>query len=245
MKLIVDGGNTVIKIAVFEGVKCVEKLKTNYLLLYDNFKKIIAKYPEVNKAILSLVSKLKEEDLELFLNKKGIECVKLSSKTPIPFKNLYQTPGTLGVDRIALVASAVSHFKERNCLIIDAGSCITYDFVNSNSEYNGGTISLGMQMRYKSLHEYTAKLPLLVPKHSNSFEGKTTEQAMHAGVCFALIAEIEAVIQYFGNKYTDVVVILTGGDADFLSKRLKNSIFVLPNFLIEGLNHILDYNTNK
>ena len=245
MKLIIDGGNTVIKIAVFEGVKCVFKLKSNYSLWYENLKKIITQYPKVEKAISSLVSEVDQKRLELFFEKNNIEYVSLSYETAIPFKNLYQTPSTLGVDRIALMASAVSRFKNKNCLVIDAGSCITYDFINSDSEYYGGTISLGLQMRYKSLNEFTAKLPMLSPEYSNSFVGRTTDEAIHSGVCFALLTEIDGVIKYFSNKYPQMIVILTGGDADFLSKRLKNSIFVLPNFLIEGLNHILDYNTNK
>lgn len=245
MKLIVDGGNTVVKIAVFKGVECVFTLKSDYLSWYENLKKIIEKYPKVYKAISSLVSAVDQERLEFFFNKNNIKYLSLTHKTPIPFKNKYQTPYTLGVDRIALMASAVSQFKNKNCLVIDAGSCITYDFINSENEYHGGTISLGLQMRYKSLHEFTAKLPLLSPQHSNSFIGRTTDEAIHSGVTLALITEIEGVIKYFSNKYPKMIVILTGGDADFLSKRLKNSIFVLPNFLTEGLNHILDYNTNK
>jgi len=117
--------------------------------------------------------------------------------------------------------------------------------VNKEKQYFGGTIGPGLQMRYNSLAEFTAQLPLLKPKHIDSFVGNSTENAIHAGVSLAMEAEILGVITHFSNKYSKLVVILTGGDADFLSKRLKNGIFVLPNFLIEGLNHILDYNTNK
>lgn len=245
MKLIIDAGNTVVKIAVFEGSSVVLKKRNTYDFFYEDLEKILFEYPKIKKAIVSSVSNVDKEQLIDFCEEKKIGLMMLSSDTKIPFVNLYKTPVTLGVDRIALMAAAVNKFELQNCLVIDAGSCITYDFINSKKEYYGGTISLGLQMRYTSLHEYTAQLPLLSPKKVNSFVGNTTENAIHAGVCLALETEINGVIQYFSNKYANVVVILTGGDAEFLSIRLKNGIFVLPNFLIEGLNHILDYNTNK
>ncbi len=245
MKLIIDAGNTVVKIAVFEGGSLVLKKSSAYDFFYEDLKKILFQYPKINKAIASLVSELNKEQLIRLCSEKEVALLILSSTTKVPFLNLYATPSTLGVDRIALMAAAVNKFELQNCLVIDAGSCITYDFINSKKEYHGGTISLGLQMRYTSLHEFTAQLPLLLPKRVNSFVGNTTENAIHAGVCFALETEINGVIQYFSNKYSDLTVILTGGDAEFLSKRFKNGIFVLPNFLIEGLNHILDYNTNK
>ncbi len=245
MKLIIDAGNTVVKIAVFEGSSLVLKQNSAYDFFYDDLKKILFQFPKIDKAIASLVSKLNKEQLIRFCSEKKIVLLILSSATKVPFLNLYATPTTLGVDRVALMAAAVSKFELQNCLVIDTGSCITYDFINSKKEYFGGTISPGLQMRYTSLHQFTAQLPLLSPKRVNSFVGNSTENAIHAGVSFALETEISGVIEYFSNKYSDLIVILTGGDAEFLSKRFKNGIFVLPNFLIEGLNHILDYNTNK
>lgn len=245
MKLIIDAGNTVVKLAVFEGVNLICKGSSDYLQLYEKIIKLVSGHPKINSVIASLVAKVDKNQLILFFRDQNIAFVELSHLTSVPFINRYQTPETLGVDRIALMASAVSQYPNKNCLVIDAGSCVTYDFINADREYYGGTISLGLQMRYKSLHQFTAQLPLLRPKHNDSFVGGNTNEAIHAGVCLALITEIEGVIQFFSNKYTNLVVILTGGDADFLSKRLKNSIFVLPNFLIEGLSHILDYNTNK
>jgi len=243
MKLIIDAGNTTVKIAVFEERRLLNKQSFELHVFFDQLEKTFKKYPKIKSAIVSSVSKIDIEKLSKKLKK--VELTLLSYKTKVPFVNLYKTPQTLGVDRIALVAAAVSKFPKRNRLIIDAGSCITYDFVNSEEEYQGGAIGLGLQMRYKSLHQFTANLPYLNPEHVNSFAGNSTENAIHAGVSLTMKMEILGVIDHFSNKYPRLIVILTGGDADFLSKRLKNGIFVLPNFLIEGLSHILDYNTNK
>ncbi len=242
MKLIIDAGNTTVKIAVFKGFRLLEKETLDENQLKIILEKKIKKYASISSVILSSVSKVeKKAFLEVL---KDVEVVELTKDTKVPFHNLYTTPDTLGVDRIALVASAVSKFPQKNCLIIDAGSCVTYDFVNKNKEYRGGAIGVGLQIRYASLHNYTANLPLLSPKHVDSFVGNSTENAIHAGVSLGMEMEIKAVIEDFSHKYPELVVILTGGDAEFLSKRFKNGIFVLPNFLIEGLNHILDYNTN-
>ncbi len=243
MKLIIDAGNTTTKLAVFQGIKMVEKYVVKEKELKNNFKKIIKKFPNINKSILSSVSNLSKEDVSKELN--HISILKLDHKTKVPFTNLYATPNTLGVDRIALIAGAVSQFPKKDCLVIDVGSCITYDFVNKQKEYFGGAIGLGLKMRYTSLYKNTVNLPLLAPKQVDTFVGNSTENAIHAGVTLGMQMEINAVIEDFSNKYPALVVILTGGNADFLSKRLKNGIFVVSNFLLEGLSHILDYNTNK
>mgnify|MGYP000368126095 CR=1 FL=1 len=243
MKLIIDAGNTTIKVAVFEGDSLLIKQAIWAFDFKNGLKKIIDQYPKVNNVIISSVSNIEISELDGVL--KNVMVTTLSHETKVPFKNLYRTPASLGVDRIALVTSAVCQFPKKNCLVIDVGSCITYDFVNSKKEYYGGAIGPGLQMRYKSLNQFTANLPLLRPKYVDSFEGDSTENAIHAGVSLAIETEILGVIDHFSNKYPKLVVILTGGDADFLSKRLKNGIFVLPNFLIKGLSHILDYNTNK
>jgi len=245
MKLIIDAGNTTVKIAVFEGDTLLDRSSCIFEDFKSELKKKLFEYSKIEYAIASSVSKINIEQLSEQLNGKGIELLVLSHETRIPFSNFYKTPETLGVDRIALIASAVSQFQNKNCLVIDAGSCVTYDFVNADKEYYGGTIGPGLQMRYKSLKEFTAQLPLLQPKQVDSFVGDSTENAIHSGVSLAMETEILGVIKHFSHKYLQLVVILTGGDADFLSKRLKNGIFVLPNFLIEGLSHILDYNTNK
>lgn len=243
MNLIIDAGNTTVKLAVFERDTIVEVCKVALEDTGQEIQKILNKHTAIAKVISSSVSNLDENDLKTVL--RGVEYIRLTHKTAIPFVNLYTTPHTLGVDRIALIGGAVSHYPNKNILVIDAGTCVTYDFVNNNAEYFGGSIAPGLQLRYKSLNDYTANLPLLSPQYSEKMIGDSTENAIHAGVSNGLIAEISGVIEQFSNMYESLVVILTGGDAKFLSERLKSGIFVDPNFLLHGLNYILEYNINK
>ena len=183
----------------------------------------------------------KEEENDL---KKLLNLTVVSTSMSLPFKNLYETPKTLGLDRIALIAAAADQYKKENVLVIDAGTCITYDFLNSKNEYLGGAISLGLTIRYEALHNLTAKLPLLKPDDSNFFIGNSTESSIHSGVINGLVNEIDGIIQQYQSTYKDLTIILTGGDTNFLSKRLKSSIFANSNFLLEGLNHLLKINTD-
>jgi len=203
----------------------------------------VKKFPKIIKAIISSVSSIQVEEIKTLL--KNIKVIPLTVKTAFPFTIDYATPKTLGVDRIALVAAAHNKYLKQNCLVIDAGSCITYDLIDKNEVYQGGIIGPGLQMRYRSLHDFTARLPLLTPKNEVSIVGKSTNSAMHNGVYTAMAIEINGIIDEFSNTYKDLIVILTGGDAHFLSKRVKNGIFAHSNFLIQGLNYILEYNTDK
>ena len=128
-------------------------------------------------------------------------------------------------------------------LIIDAGTCITYDFIDSKNNYLGGAISPGVYTRYKSLNNLTANLPLLKPRSVKNITGNSTAKSMHSGVVKGVLLEIDGVINTYKEKYEDLTVILTGGDCKFLSKQLKNSIFANSNFLLEGLNYILEFNS--
>ncbi len=243
MNLIIDVGNTFIKIGVFEKPLLIHK----ETISADNFqitiREIKTKYPLITNAILSSVSNLKEEDVDLIL--KLFRTTVLNHTTKVPFKNLYSTPATLGVDRLALVAASVDQFPKQDVLIIDAGTCITYDFKNKNEEYLGGAIAPGLKLRYSSLHNYTSKLPLLELKEPENYIGDSTNEAIHSGIVMGVLHEIEGSIAKYCNTYPDLTVILTGGDAHFLSKRLKNSIFATSNFLLEGLNHILAFNNSQ
>jgi len=243
MNLIIDVGNTAAKLAVFKEDTIVGIFKCTLERLVEETEKILKEYSNITSVISSSVSYLDEKGLKSTL--KELFLLKLDHKTSVPFTNLYKTPATLGVDRIALVSGAVAQYPNKNVLIIDAGTCITYDFINNKKEYFGGSIAPGLYLRYKSLNDYTANLPLLTPKYPESFIGDSTENAIHAGVSDGVIAEINGVITKFSNNYEHLVVILTGGDANFLSKRLKSSIFVDPNFLLHGLNYILEYTIDK
>jgi type III pantothenate kinase len=166
----------------------------------------------------------------------------LNSTTPIPVSNCYKTPNTLGNDRIALVVGATVHYSGHNVLVIDAGTCITYDFINAEQEYLGGSISPGIRMRYSALHQYTSQLPMLKTEEKAALIGGDTEESIHSGVINGVLAEIDGVIQRYIEQYPDVKVVVTGGNVKLFDKGLKNTIFASPNLLMEGLNKILDYN---
>lgn len=241
MNLIVDVGNSLIKIAVFQEDKLLEKTVVE-VASFDKYQKRISdKYPDINKCILASVGRLPKE---VIINlEKRYQVLILNANLKFPFHNNYATPTTLGVDRIALVAAAVKHYPNSDVLIVDAGSCITYDFIGKDQVYLGGAISPGLRLRYKSLHNFTAQLPLLDTEMPQNIIGNSTAASIHSGVVFGIIKEIDGVINEYKNDYSDLTVILTGGDANFLSKQLKNSIFANSNFLLEGLNFILEYNT--
>ncbi|WCO01188.1 type III pantothenate kinase [Psychroserpens ponticola] len=241
MNLIIDVGNTLVKLAVFQDDVLFEKITVQHDGFINAVRKVLNKYPIITKGIISSVGKLNNQDVQIVASE--IELLVLNSETKQPYKNLYKTPKTLGVDRIALVSASVEQFPDMNVLIIDAGTCITYDFINTQNEYFGGAISPGIRLRYHSLHNLTANLPLLESKLPKSLIGNTTESSIHSGVVFGVLKEIEGVINEYKEKYSDLTVILTGGDANFLSKQLKNGIFANSNFLLEGLNFILEYNT--
>ena len=241
MNLIIDVGNTNVKLAVFEDFELFEKQVVKHKDFLKEVNRILDKYPIISQGILSSVGQLNNEDVQYVAS--TISLLILNSEIKLPFKNLYKTPKTLGVDRIALVSASVQQFSNTNVLIIDAGTCITYDFINAQNDYLGGAISPGIRLRYQSLHNLTANLPLLDSEQPESLTGNTTDSSIHSGVVFGVLKEIDGVIDAYKEKYSDLTVILTGGDTNFLSKQLKNGIFANSNFLLEGLNFILEYNT--
>lgn len=243
MNLIIDVGNTLVKLAVFSGGKLKVKETVKMNLFLECVKSLKKKHPLIKKAIISSVGRLSHNDLKHIDT--HFDLVQLSSETKLPFKNLYETPKTLGVDRIALVCASVQQFSDKNVLIIDAGTCITYDFITHKNEYLGGAISPGIGIRYKSLNNLTANLPLLEIKMPNNIIGASTNSSIHSGVINGVLKEIDGVIEEYAYKYSDLTIILTGGNANFLSKQLKSSIFANSNFLLEGLNHILQFNRNE
>jgi type III pantothenate kinase len=243
MNLVIDVGNSSVKLAVFEGTKILSKktIKLDFISKHlDLWRK---EYKSINKAIISSVGKLKKTDIEYI--KKHFNLIQLDASTKIPFKNCYETPMTLGMDRVALVSASVQQFPNSNVLIIDAGTCITYDFITLQNEYLGGAISPGIRMRYQSLNSLTAKLPLLETEAPENIIGNSTNKSIHSGVIYGVLKEIDGIIEDYQLKYKDLTVILTGGDANFLSKQLKSSIFANSYFLLEGLNYILQFNSNE
>ena len=149
---------------------------------------------------------------------------------------------TLGHDRIALVSAAAVNFPGQNILIIDVGTCITYDFKNSKNEYLGGGISPGIQMRFKSLNSETSNLPLLTINLDNKLLGDDTDSSINSGVINGVISEIDGLINQYQERFKNIKIILTGGDSDFLLNKIKNTIFADQNFLLKGLNYLLEDN---
>ncbi|WP_116790631.1 type III pantothenate kinase [Flavobacterium psychrotrophum] len=242
MLLAVDIGNTKIKLAVFEGAALLQRFSFGKEEAVAGVENIFLTCPQITHSILSVVGK---EDDELFLLlKKQTAVIAVSHALTFPFINKYATPATLGIDRMVLAAGAVLQYPAQNRLVIDAGTCITYDFTDAADNYLGGAISPGLQLRYNAMHTFTAKLPLLYPEMPQNYIGNSTAQSMHVGATYGLLHEIEGFINTYVQDYQQLTVILTGGDAEFLAKRLKNTIFANSNFLLESLNHLFLYTIN-
>jgi len=243
MNLVIDIGNTRSKVAIFSNKKIVEQWTFDELKVSD-IEKLLQIFPETDKCILSNVGKVNPEII-LFIQKAIPEFIELSSNTPLPFTNLYESKSTQGSDRIAAIAGARVIFNNSDVLIIDAGTTITYDFINSSGEYNGGNISPGIDMRFKALHMFTQKLPLLNKKENNFFLGKNTNQAIESGVMNGIICEIEGYITTLQKEFKKLKVVITGGDCEFLAGKFKNIIFAELNLVMIGLNSILECNVNR
>jgi len=240
MNLIIDAGNTSVKLAVFDKGELIFCQKADHGKIAERVKNICEQYPKISHGIVSSVGNLDHKVIavaNIFCN-----VHELTPESKTPYKNSYASPQTLGVDRMALATAAFYHNQKGNTLVVDAGTCITYDMVNDYGEYLGGAISPGLRMRYKALSAQTARLPLLVPETPFDLIGNTTENSMHSGVVNGVCYEIDGVIGDYRTRFRDLTVILTGGDASFLSKRLKNTIFADSKFLLKGLNYLLEYN---
>jgi type III pantothenate kinase len=240
MLLAIDVGNTRIKAAVFEDNTLLELV----VLESDKWKKkidfILEQHPKISSIVVASVGKLDKSDFLSF--KKNAEIHFISHESKFPFDNLYATPTTLGIDRLILAAGATLQFPNQNRLVIDAGTCITYDFINDQNQYLGGAISPGIRLRYESLHQFTSKLPLLTKAYPENTIGNSTQQSIHSGVVNGVTLEIDGFIEEYKAQYAKFIIILTGGDADFLAKRLKNTIFANSNFLLESLSQTFQYN---
>jgi type III pantothenate kinase len=237
-----DIGNTATKLAVFQSDKMIQVQTVATTNMLAEVEALLKKFSRVKHGLLSSVKMI--DDLELKRLQKLLPIKILDVSFQLPFKNAYDTPHTLGVDRLALMAAAVQQYSKRNVLVIDAGSCVTYDFMDSNQNYLGGAISPGVEMRYKALETFTSNLPILEKTPPNQRIGSSTEASIHSGVIHGLLHEMEGTIKEYQNKYPDLTVILTGGDTDFLCKQFKISIFANSNFLLEGLNFLLEFNSN-
>ncbi|MEO1051497.1 MAG: type III pantothenate kinase [Bacteroidota bacterium] len=237
MNLAIDFGNSSAKIAFFQGENMVE-LKEKVSV--DDLKEIVGlKKPDFT--IISSVSQGTSEIIEQA--SLGPNTIGLTAQTPIPAEIRYKTPHTLGVDRIAAVIGAQTLFPNQNCLVIDAGTCITYDFIDSQRKYFGGAISPGLRMRFKSLNNFTARLPLVeFDDRDYDLIGDSTETSILSGIINGTVAEIQEIIRKYKHKFSDLQILICGGDARFVESRMKSAGIAKPELVLIGLNSILEYN---
>jgi type III pantothenate kinase len=240
MNLTIDLGNTYAKTGLFDDKKLVE---TNWKLTYDQ---LITYVHQVRpqQIMVSSVSYSEEQLKEKF---KGVteQIFLLKNTTPVPLIKLYDTPETLGADRVAAAIGAKVIYPQQNCLVIDMGTCITYDLVDTNDRFHGGIISPGVRMRFKAMNTFTQRLPLLEPEGIPVLIGKSTKHAMQSGVMNGLLAEINGLIEEYNKVLTNINVIFCGGDASYFANRIKYPNFVIPELVLIGLNRILEYNVKE
>ena len=239
MILVVDVGNTRIKAAVFEDDILVQNFVFVKEELEKNIKNILKIFINISHLVVSSVGNIEKQSFLEFKNEVEVHFV--SHNDAFPFVNEYETPQTLGIDRMVLAAGATLQFPGQNRLVVDAGTCVTFDFINESDKYLGGAIAPGLQLRYKSLHDFTAKLPLLTLESPRAMVGKSTIESIHSGVVNGLVYEIDGFIDEYRAISSNFIIILTGGDTDFLAKRLKNTIFANSNFLLESLYQTFQY----
>lgn len=240
MNLIIDIGNTKVKFAVFENDKVVFEethMQENIAMLQN----IIREFKIKN----SILSSVRDENTDFIkLLNENTRFFAFNTLLSIPIKNLYKTPSSLGNDRLAGIIGANYIFPNDDCLVIDSGTAITFDLITKDKVYQGGTISPGLNMRFKALNQFTKKLPLLQPRDVDKLIGENTDEAIIYGVQNGMIFEILGYIDSFKENYEKLKVIFTGGDSIFFDKKLKCDIFVLSNLVHIGLNRILNYNVN-
>jgi len=240
MQLVIDIGNTRVKAGIFD------KNELLHFFVFQSYEEFIeANLPEkfsISKCIIASV--VAEFDVISDFIRKTCSVFVFTSQTPSPLKNLYQSAHTLGSDRLAAAVGGNYAFPNQNLLVIDAGTCIKYNFVSAANEYLGGAISPGLQMRFKALNHYTSGLPLIeLNENFNELIGNTTQNSILSGVEIGSIAEINGIIERYQAQYPTLKTVLTGGDVNFFEKRLKNSIFADPYLILKGLNVILNFNS--
>jgi len=239
----VDAGNTLIKIALSEESAILSVVSFSCEDI-NGLMKYIGSLPKVDNCILSRVGFVNQAIIDALMLKSE-HFMELTADTPIPFSNHYQTPETLGKDRLAAIAGAYSLFPDNDILVIDAGTALTIDFIDKNGNYLGGNISPGLNMRFKALHDYTEKLPLLSQTDEFQLLGKCTESAIVSGIQFGMIFEVNKYIDHFVKKNEHLVKILTGGDRFFLENKIEHSIFAEPNLVFIGLDYIIEFNRKR
>jgi len=231
MNLIIDIGNTYIKTGLFSGDDLVDKQ------IFKNDETFF-KYFESTSFKKSIICNVGRKSFSI----DDERVLVFNHQTEVPIKNNYQTKKTLGLDRLAAVIGVFKINSEKDTLVIDCGSCITYDFITFKGDYKGGGISLGLEMKFKALNNFTAKLPLVELSNFKDLIGTTTETSILSGVINGTVAEISGIIQKYQNISDKFAAVLCGGDAQFISERLDFEVPVIDNLVLIGLNEVLKIN---
>lgn len=239
-QLVIDLGNTLAKTAIYHGDKLVgrEQFSTDKMLI-----DWVLSQHDISSAIMGSVRPIPQELIDFFSANNGF--IILDTQTQLPFQLAYKSPQTLGRDRIAAVAAAFRRFPLQNVLVIDMGTCITFDLLDSAGIYHGGAISPGIRMRFKAMNSFTASLPLAEPAESVPLIGDTTVGSLQSGVMHGVQAEITGIISEYEKIYKELTVLIGGGDNKYFDKRFKNNIFAASNLVLEGLKVILDFNEDQ
>ncbi|MDR0907874.1 MAG: type III pantothenate kinase [Rikenellaceae bacterium] len=240
MNLAIDIGNTFIKMALFAEGQIVERWQMKEFSP-EAVSKIFTDNPLIDKAIV-VDGRGEQQALEEFIKKRVASFVRCDGSVPVPIKNLYSTPATLGYDRLAAAVGAHAIYPQNPVLIVDFGTAITYDVVTAEGEFLGGNISPGAESRFRALHDHTATLPLLSLPSGVSLTGHDTTSAIENGVALGILFETERYMEALRSEYSEIQTIFTGGDANYFAKLLKNPIFATSELVFYGLNAILEYN---
>jgi type III pantothenate kinase len=236
VNLIIDIGNTHIKAALYNSELMDIKIYSNI----SEFLNDVEFYKSAKMALVASVTTT--HDTLVNALKKYMEVLVFTNELPIPLKNKYKTQHTLGSDRLAAAIGAFALYPNKNVLVIDAGTCIKYNFINTSNEYLGGGISPGLNIRFKAMHHFTGRLPLVEKEEDfDKLIGETTTESLLSGTINGCVYEIEGMIEKYQQLFPDLTILITGGDASFLAKRLKNPIFAHPNLVLKGLNTVLNY----
>lgn len=235
--LILDFGNTFQKCAYYFNGHYELELFSGITI--EKIQPVINKF-NIENVILSSVIDYPAEIKNVL--KKEFFFIELDHYTPLPINNLYKTPSTLGKDRLAAVVGLSSLYPNQNSLCIDCGTAIKYDMINDKNEYKGGGIAPGFSMRFKALHTFTDKLPLVAFESIPPLIGKNTFESISSGVFNGTLAEINGIIERYQNEYANLNIVLTGGEMIYFEKNIKSSIFADPYLVLKGLHHILTFN---
>ncbi|MCC5648142.1 type III pantothenate kinase [Nostoc sp. CHAB 5824] len=236
--LAVDIGNTQVKAAIFKGDH-MEDLFVFGPKEPEQLMHVIRQY-QPEHSVMSAVGRGADEVATILAQHTKLFRVTHLSK--FPFSIGYLTPETLGMDRVAGVAAAQALYPQINCLVIDAGTCITYDLLTAEGVYSGGAISPGLQMRLRAMHEFTAKLPLPVFIEPSDFIGRSTSESLISGAFYGMLNEINETIARYNQRFSNLQVLLCGGDVHLFDKHIKKDVFAARFLVLQGLNQILKFN---